>query len=114
MALAPAKKAWYNPAAFMLRMMKFLLPVVFACVAATAQSAETLDPAKLRLASANAVVLDATAGSPIYAKAADEVTPIASVTKLMTAMVVLDAGQPLDEVIEVDANDFDFLKGSRS
>jgi D-alanyl-D-alanine endopeptidase (penicillin-binding protein 7) len=50
----------------------------------------------------------------MYAKAADEVTPIASLTKLMTAVVVLDAGLPLDELIEVDMDDFDFLKGSRS
>ena len=35
-----------------------------------------------------------TTGAPIYAKAADEVTPIASLTKLMTAMVVLDAQHP--------------------
>ena len=41
--------------------------------------------------SANVIVLDAADGKPVYAKAADEVTSIASVTKLMTAMVVLDA-----------------------
>ena len=60
-----------------------------------------LDGSKLKLASSNVLVLDATAGNPIYSKAADRVTPIASVTKLMTAMVVLDAGQPLDEIITV-------------
>ena len=64
--------------------------------------------------SANALVLDADAQRPIYAKAADEVTPIASLTKLMTAMVVLDAGQPDDEPIAVGNEDFDYLKGSRS
>ena len=46
----------------------------------------TLDVSKLRLASVNALVLDATGGQPIYAKGADTITPIASVTKLMTAM----------------------------
>jgi D-alanyl-D-alanine endopeptidase (penicillin-binding protein 7) len=112
--LAAAKKPWYNAAAFKFFVMKTLLAIVFVCVAISANAAIALDPAKLRLASANAVVVDGAAGSPIYAKAADEVTPIASVTKLMTAMVVLDAAQPLDEVIEVDMNDFDFLKGSRS
>ncbi len=65
-------------------------------------------------ASANALVLDANAGQPIYAKGADTVTPIASVTKLMTAMVVLDAGQSLDETISVDVGDVDLLKGSHS
>jgi serine-type D-Ala-D-Ala endopeptidase (penicillin-binding protein 7) len=81
---------------------------------AAAQGPVTLDPAKLKLASVNALVVDAEADRPLYAKAADEVTPIASVTKLMTAMVVLDAGQPLDEPLAVDMEDFDFLKGSSS
>jgi len=73
-----------------------------------------LDPAKLRLASANAIVFDTDAQRPIYSKSADEVTPIASLTKLMTAMVVLDANLPMDEPIEVDNDDFDYLKNSRS
>ena len=74
----------------------------------------TLDVTKLKLASANALVLDATADAPIYAKGADTVTPIASVTKLMTAMVVLDAGQPLDEPISIGVGDLDYLKGTHS
>ena len=74
----------------------------------------TLDVTKLRLASANALVLDATADAPIYAKGADNVTPIASVTKLMTAMVVLDAAQPLDEPISIGVGDLDYLKGTHS
>ena len=73
-----------------------------------------LDGSKLRLASTSVLVLDATAGNPIYAKAADTVTPIASVTKLMTAMVVLDAAQPLDETVTVDIADLDLLRGSHS
>ena len=60
----------------------------------TAQSSLVLDPAKLRLASLNAVIVDASANRSIYAKGADAVTPIASLTKLMTAMVTLDAGLP--------------------
>jgi D-alanyl-D-alanine endopeptidase (penicillin-binding protein 7) len=59
-------------------------------------------------------VLDAKAGQPIYAKGADTITPIASVTKLMTAMVVLDADQTLDEPIGVDIGDVDLIKGSHS
>jgi D-alanyl-D-alanine endopeptidase (penicillin-binding protein 7) len=72
------------------------------------------DPAKPQLGSANALILDASADEPIYSKAADQVTPIASLTKLMTAMVVLDGGQPLDEPIEISMEDIDFLKGSSS
>jgi D-alanyl-D-alanine endopeptidase (penicillin-binding protein 7) len=97
--------------------MNRLLPVVFAVVfalPALAWAQPTLDPAKLRLASANVLVLDAEGDKPIYAKNPDEVTPMASITKLMTAMVVLDANQPMDEMLEVDAQDFDYLKGSSS
>jgi serine-type D-Ala-D-Ala endopeptidase (penicillin-binding protein 7) len=101
-------------------MTKNLIALVFACFAGVSfagadnDASIALDPAKLRLASANVLVLDAVGGQPIYSKAADEVTSIASLTKLMSAMVVLDAGQPLDELIEIDINDFDFLKGSSS
>ncbi|MDH4181317.1 MAG: D-alanyl-D-alanine endopeptidase [Betaproteobacteria bacterium] len=95
-------------------MIKRFLALVFACVAGIAAAAQDPDPAKLQLASANALVRDAVTGQPIYAKAADEVTAIASLTKLMTAMVALDAGQPLDELISVGIDDFDYLKGTRS
>jgi D-alanyl-D-alanine endopeptidase (penicillin-binding protein 7) len=92
-----------------------LLPIVFAVfVASQAGAAPTLDAAKLRLMSANAVILDAEQGLPMYAKAADEVTPIASLTKLMTAMVILDAAQPREELLSIDMDDFDYLKGSHS
>jgi D-alanyl-D-alanine endopeptidase (penicillin-binding protein 7) len=71
-------------------------------------------PARLKVSSANVLVLDAAADRQVYAKAADEVTPIASVTKLMTAMVVLDARLSLDEILDIDTGDFDYLKGSHS
>ena len=95
------------------------LIVVFACVFGTlavdqVAAAPALDPGKLRLASANVLVLDAQDGRRVYAKAADTVTPIASLTKLMTAMVVLDSSPALDELVEVDMDDFDYVKGSRS
>ena len=98
-----------------------LIGLVFAAAAAaeplpTGASASNLtrDVSKLRLASANALVFDANTGQPIYAKGADTITPIASVTKLMTAMVVLDADQGLDETISVGIADLDLLKGSHS
>jgi D-alanyl-D-alanine endopeptidase (penicillin-binding protein 7) len=43
-----------------------------------------------------------------------EVAPIASITKLMTAMVVLDAGLPLADVLTVTRADIDTLKGTGS
>ena len=95
------------------------LIIVFACilgplVAVPVAAAPFPDPGKLRLASANVLVLDVQDGRRMYAKAADEVTPIASLTKLMTAMVVLDANPSLDDPVAVDMDDFDFIKGSHS
>jgi D-alanyl-D-alanine endopeptidase (penicillin-binding protein 7) len=89
-------------------------PTLAATPADAARSIVLLDGSKLKLASANVVVFDAGAGSAIYSKAADAVTPIASVTKLMTAMVVLDASLPMDESLAVDIGDIDVLKGSHS
>ena len=77
-------------------------------------STPLLDGSKLRLASANVLVFDASGGQPIYSKSADAVTPIASVTKLMSAMVVLDAGQSLDETLSIEIADLDMVKGSHS
>jgi D-alanyl-D-alanine endopeptidase (penicillin-binding protein 7) len=101
--------------------MKRRLTIVFAGLAALlvaagalAHEAGALDPARLRLASANAIVLDASDNHAIYAKAADEVTSIASLTKLMTAIVTLDSGVPLDEPVAIDVDDLDFVKGTRS
>jgi serine-type D-Ala-D-Ala endopeptidase (penicillin-binding protein 7) len=109
------------PFAFRLYLMKPRFLIVFAALTtfwlsatATAQNPALLDASKLKLASANALVLDASANTPIYMKAADDVTPIASLTKLMTAMVTLEAGQSMDDPISIDIEDFDYLKGSSS
>lgn len=61
-----------------------------------------------------ALVLDQATGKPLYAKNPDQQTPIASITKLMTAMVVLDAGLALDEPITVEKDDVDTLRHSGS
>ncbi|MEJ0085110.1 MAG: D-alanyl-D-alanine endopeptidase [Pseudomonadota bacterium] len=55
--------------------------------------------------SAAALVVDAKSGEVIFEHDAGVVTPIASVTKLMTALVVFDAQQSLDEVIKITADD---------
>ena len=68
----------------------------------------------LFLKSAGAVVLDAATGQTLYAKNAGEVTPIASITKVMTAMVVLDAKLALDEPIQITTEDIDLIKNTRS
>lgn len=55
--------------------------------------------------SRSVLVLDRADGSVLYAREADVPMPIASITKLMTALVVLDAQLPLDERIKVTAED---------
>jgi serine-type D-Ala-D-Ala endopeptidase (penicillin-binding protein 7) len=66
------------------------------------------------LHSASAIVLDAD-GNIIYSKDVNTVRPIASITKLMTAMVVLDADLDLDEKITITREDRDLIRltGSR-
>ena len=66
------------------------------------------------LRSASALVINAE-GQVIYGKDIDTVRPIASITKLMTAMVILDSGLDLNEKITVTKADRDLvqLTGSR-
>jgi serine-type D-Ala-D-Ala endopeptidase (penicillin-binding protein 7) len=66
------------------------------------------------LRSSMALVIDEKTGTVVYAKNPDLVTPIASITKLMTAMVTLDARLPLDEKITIDDDDVDRVKGTHS
>ncbi len=75
---------------------------------------EDLNPRDLKLRSASALVLDQS-GNVVYAKQMDEPRPIASITKLMTAMVILDANLPLDERITITKEDRDLIRltGSR-
>jgi len=69
---------------------------------------------ELELRSAAALVIDQEDGQLLYAKNTDAVMPIASITKLMSAIVVLDAGLPLEETITIDREDMDYIKGTRS
>jgi serine-type D-Ala-D-Ala endopeptidase (penicillin-binding protein 7) len=66
------------------------------------------------LRSSAALVLDATHSSVLYSRRSSVALPIASITKLMTALVVMDAGQPLDEVLVISAEDRSSGKGSAS
>jgi D-alanyl-D-alanine carboxypeptidase/D-alanyl-D-alanine endopeptidase (penicillin-binding protein 7) len=63
--------------------------------------------------SAHVVVIDEASGEVLLEKDAATAAPIASLTKLMTAMVVLDAGQDLNEPIRIDEDDRDTLRHSR-
>jgi len=81
-------------------------------VAKATSVADTADD--LALQSAAALVIDQKTGETLYAKNADVPTSIASITKLMTAMVTLDAGLSLDEEIVIGEADVDRLKGTGS
>ncbi|MBL8524079.1 MAG: D-alanyl-D-alanine endopeptidase [Betaproteobacteria bacterium] len=61
-----------------------------------------------------AMVFDPVTGKALYAKNAESAVPIASITKLMTAMVVLEAKQDLNEPVIIDSADIDTIKNSRS
>ncbi|WP_413437734.1 serine hydrolase [Sulfuriferula sp. GW1] len=67
-----------------------------------------------QLSSLSVLVLDQDNGQALYQKNIDIQTPIASITKLMTAMVILDAHQPMDEDITISPQDVDYLRHSSS
>lgn len=69
---------------------------------------------KLELRSSVALVVDQDTDEVLFSKNSQAVLPIASITKLMTAVVVTDAALPLDEVLTVTQDDVDTEKGSRS
>jgi D-alanyl-D-alanine endopeptidase (penicillin-binding protein 7) len=71
-------------------------------------------PDELALNSAVALVIDPETGDVLYEKNPQAVLPIASITKLMTAMVVLDAKLPLDETIAIGIEDSDSLRHTAS
>ncbi len=71
-------------------------------------------PPKLVLSSASALVEDQQTGEFLVQKHAAAIVPIASITKLMTAMVVLDAQMNLKESLIIKPEDVDTLRHSRS
>ena len=73
-----------------------------------------LNKKKLKLRSSSVLVIDKQ-GNEVYAKNKTQPKPIASITKLMTAMVILDSRLPLDTHISITRDDRDLLKktGSR-
>ena len=72
-------------------------------------SADPLD-----LKSSVALVVDQETDQVLFSKNPSVVLPIASITKLMTALVVLEAGLPLDERLTISQEDVDTEKGSGS
>lgn len=68
----------------------------------------------LTIKSPKALIFDAENGEVIYQKKAKEKTPIASLTKLMTAMVILDSELDMEKIISISKKDFDRIKGTKS
>ena len=66
------------------------------------------------LRSSAALVIDESTAAVLMSKHADVATPIASITKLMTALVVLDAGQALEEPLEITHDDLRLDKPTTS
>ena len=83
-----------------------LIALLFACSSASW--------AALPFGSAHALVVDEATGEVLLEKDAATAAPIASMTKLMTAMVVLDANLAPDETIAIDKADLDTLKHTQS
>ena len=90
-----------------------IVTLVFGSLAASsAKAAARLQQPQIK--SRAALIMRADTGEVLYRKNAEESLPIASITKLMTAMVVLDAKQSLDERIQITSDDVDHLRASSS
>lgn len=83
-------------------------------VASTKILKKYLNPKSLYLRSSTALIMDRKEGILLYGKEIDKQMPIASVTKLMTAMVILDAKLDFNERIRIKRKDRDRLRGSKS
>ena len=68
----------------------------------------------IALNSSAVMVIDQISGEALVEKNPDAVLPIASITKLMTALVVLDAGLPLDELLAITKEDAELEKNPKS
>jgi D-alanyl-D-alanine endopeptidase (penicillin-binding protein 7) len=94
------------------------LAAVLALTIGFAQGAEPKKPVKksedVFLRSSVVLVQDAASGETLLAKNQGAVLPIASITKLMTAVVMLDAGLNLEQRVAISDEDFDFVKGTGS
>ena len=75
---------------------------------------QPLPSGKLQIKSASVLVMDEDDATVLYSKQSQKVMPIASITKLMTALVVLEGKQPLDETVTILQVDRDKSKASAS
>lgn len=81
---------------------------------AVAETRSSSMAGKPGLHSRAALIMNADTGEVLYGKNMNESVPIASITKLMTAIVVLDAKQDMNEILTITQADVDRLKNSHS
>jgi len=84
------------------------------CLLATLCWSQPLPTGKPVVKSASVLVVDEADSSVLYSRQAQKVMPVASITKLMTALVVLEGKQPLDERVEILPTDRERTKASAS
>jgi D-alanyl-D-alanine endopeptidase (penicillin-binding protein 7) len=81
------------------------------CVGLTPSARATTLP---QLKSSSVLVVDQSDSSVLYSRRPDVAAPIASITKLMTALVVLDAKQPLNQLLQITQAETDLPRGGVS
>lgn len=92
--------------------LALLMATPFAAPLAVAKTAPVAAAAtQPEIASGSAMIVDLKTNKVLYSSHPNLVRPIASITKVMTAMVVLDAGLPLDEMLTVDISQTPEMKG---
>lgn len=91
-----------------IRVRRAAVGVILALAAPAIAFSAPTDP---KVRSASALVLDQSTGEVLYSKNESAIVPIASITKLMTAMVTLDAGLPLDEEVKITREHLPNVKG---
>jgi D-alanyl-D-alanine endopeptidase (penicillin-binding protein 7) len=92
-------------------------PVENKPAASYASAAEIIEyghPNRLALQSGVAMIVDDREGVMLYGRNVERQRPIASLTKLMTALVILESGLSLDEPVKVTREDRDRLRGTKS
>jgi D-alanyl-D-alanine endopeptidase (penicillin-binding protein 7) len=77
-------------------------------------NSKAFDASKVTLGSVKAAVFDLKSGEMLFSKHPDWVTPIASITKVMTALVLLDSKQPLNAWLEIPKPDLETRKNAYS
>jgi len=92
-----------------------IVSLFFALTGTFASASETTtaprDMSTLHIASGSAMVVDLQTNKVIYASNPDVIVPIASVSKLMTGLIVLEAKQNMDEYIDINIKDTPEMKG---